>query len=72
MYRVYIEDFSCEEVWAIDTGPGTAMRRFKSVIAEVIGVYKADLKANNKEDPKAWIEYPNANLIIVNSTAILR
>jgi hypothetical protein len=73
MYRLYVEDFTCEEVWAIDTGPETAMRRFKNVIvSNIIGVSKTDLLADNKKNPKAWIEYIDAELKIINNTAILR
>ena len=41
MYRVYIADFN-PPIWEIDTGPGTASRRFEHVIAGAIGFYKYD------------------------------
>ncbi len=72
MYRLYVEDFSCEEVWTIDAGPGTAMRRFRSVISKACGISKVNLQADNKEDPKAWLEYENAELKIFGTTALLR
>lgn len=72
MIRVYVEDWT-PPVWAVDTGPGTAQRRFEVVITETVGVFKYDLTADNKENPKAWVECPDeAILKIVNSTAILR
>jgi len=69
--RVYIDDFT-PPIWEIDSGPGTASRKFERVISEAIGVYKYDLSANNIDQPKAWVEYPDAELTIVNNIAILR
>ena len=71
MLRVYIHDFT-ESPWVIDSGSGTASRKFEKVLSEAIGIFKYNLSADNTSDPKAWVEYPDADLIIVNRTAILR
>lgn len=71
MLRVYIDDFT-PPIWEIDSGTGTASRKFEKVITEAIGVYKYDLDADNTTNPKAWVEYPAATLIVIGNIAILR
>jgi len=71
MYRVYIEDFN-PPIWAIDEGPGTEQKRFEQIVFEAIGFTHYDLSADNKENPKCWIEFPEAKLKIIGGTALLR
>lgn len=71
MYRVYVDSFE-PPIWEIDSGPGTASRKFEKVIATSVGEYKYDLSADNKINPKAWVEYEFAELKIINQTALLR
>ena len=71
MLRVYIDNFT-PPIWEIDSGPGTPSRKFEKVIAEAIGIYKYDLTADNINTPKAWVEYPAAELTVINNIAILR
>jgi len=71
MLRVYIDTFD-PPIWEIDSGPGTASRKFETVIAESTGFFKYDLLADNKTNPKAWVEYPDGILKTINNTAIIR
>ena len=71
MLRVYIDDF-IPPIWEVDAGPGTASRKFENVVAESVGVYKYDLSADNTNEPKAWVEYPDGELKIINHTALIR
>jgi hypothetical protein len=71
MFRVYIED-GLAPIWALDTGPGTAQRRFDQIVWYAVGVTNYNLDADNKTEPKFWLEFPSAELKIINTTAILR
>lgn len=71
MYRLYIEDFT-PPIWAIDTGPGTEQMRFEKVVWYAVGETKYDLNADNDLNPKCWLEFPDAELKIINTTAVLR
>lgn len=71
MYRLYIEDGK-PPIWAIDTGPGTEQMRFDKVVWYAVGETKYDLEADNKTEPKFWLEFPDADLKIINKTAVLR
>jgi hypothetical protein len=71
LLRVYVDDWN-PPIWQIDSGPGTASRKFEKVITNAVGEFKYDLTANNTSEPKAWVEYPEAELKIFNTIALLR
>jgi hypothetical protein len=69
---VYVDSFDSTPIWEIDTGPGTASRKFEKVVFNAVGEFKYDLTADNKTNPKAWVEIIDAELKVFNSTALLR
>lgn len=71
MLRVYVDDFT-PPIWEIDSGPGTESQKFEEVIATAVGIYKYNLLADNKKEPKAWVEYPDGKLKVINKTALIR
>jgi len=71
MYRVYVEDFN-PPIWAVDDGDSKNQRRFEQVVWYAVGCTKYDLTADNVKDPKCWLEFPDAELRIINNTAVLR
>ncbi len=71
MLRVYIDSF-VPPVWKVDSGSGTPSQKFETVIADSVGIFKYDLSADNIIDPKAWVEYPDGKLKIINQTALIR
>lgn len=73
MYRVYVEDFTdLNKVWVVDEGSADTIVRVSGVIIEGVGFTQTNLFADNKKEPKAWIEVNDATLKIVNNVAILR
>lgn len=71
MYRVYIEDFE-KPIWAVDDGNSENQQRFEQVVWYAVGSTKYDLAADNVKHPKCWLEFPDAELKIFGTTALLR
>lgn len=64
MYRVYTNP---DQTWSVDEGVLSDPQEFKEVIFHCVGITKY-----NPVTGFWWLEFPNAQLIVVNSTAILR
>ena len=71
MIRVYVDDFT-PPIWEVDSGPRTPSQKFELVISESIGFFRYNLLADNNTEPKAWVEYPEGKLIVINNVAIIR
>lgn len=71
MHRVYLETFD-PPLWGVDEGPDTKPDFVKKVIIEAHGSTELDTDADNKNNPKAWIQFQNAKLLVINDIAILR
>ena len=70
MLRVYIDDFT-PPIWQVDSGPDTPSQKFEKVISEAVGFFNYNLEADNIKEPKAWVEYPEGFLKIINKTALI-
>jgi hypothetical protein len=72
--RVFLNCFEeAPLIWQVDSGPGTLSVKVSEVaIRGAHGVTKQNLKADNKHEPKCWIEYEGEMSIHQNIALIRR
>lgn len=74
LLRVYLEDFvDGKAVWVVDEGDASTAKFFDCVCVHSFGITKSNLQADNKKEPRAWIEYRGSlELKVINNTAVIR
>lgn len=71
--RVYLEDFSEEKaIWAVDEGDAQTVKFFDHVCVHAFGITKFNMGSDNKDEPRAWLEFEGATLKIIEDTAVIR
>jgi len=72
--RVYMNGFhEGDLIWSVDHGSIDTESKVRNVlIVGVTGTTRVNLDADNKREPKAWIEIQDARVQIANGIAIVR
>jgi hypothetical protein len=60
-HRLYVETTN-PIVWAVDEGDSSTALHFSEVITSRPGSTNSNLEADNDKEPKAWIEFYDAEL----------
>lgn len=74
MIRVYMNGFhEGDLIWSVDHGTVATESKARNVlIVGVTGTTMVNLAADNKREPKAWIEIQDARVQVANGIAIVR
>jgi len=72
--RVYVNGFNEGKIiWSVDEGDTSTERKVENVmILGVTGIAAVNMNADNKIEPKAWIQFYNAQVVVDKGIAIVR
>lgn len=71
--RLYFSNLHPSEgSWAVDTGDPWEAKYFEKVIIRITGITVFDCTQDNEYFPRAWLEFPDGKLKIINHTAVIK